>query len=252
MFKQIARMLPAAALAGVVGCSDEAMIPKAVLDSPPAAATPDYYPERRAPPDKIAPDGRPMFELTVERPFDTWTLPQTAAHSLANLGPAAVPVLVPQLRSPNVAERRQAAEILARVGPDAAKSGNLNGVAAIVARVEDPSEDLLVRKGCARAIGQIGPALTAARPPAPPVLRPALEALPPLTPTQLADPIAVAAREREQSRRDYEQQRAQREDQRYADRLRDYQQRQQLAERAAVALLRLANEGASQELARRD
>jgi hypothetical protein len=252
MIRQFRQILPVVVPAIFIGCSDEAMIPEAVLNSPPATPSPvepDYYPERNDPAERIAGDGKPLFELTVDRPYETWTLPQTAANSLANLGPAAVPVLVSQLRSPNVVARRQAAEILARVGPDAVRGNDLGMMSEVVARVEDPSEDLLVRKACARAVGQIGPALAAARAPAPPVLRHVLEPLPPLSPAQLADPIAVAAREREQSRRDYEQQRAQREEQRYAARLRDFELRQQLAERAASALMTIAEQGAGQELA---
>ena len=120
-------------LLGVAGCSDEAMIPAEVLNSPAATQVlPDaYYPERNEPDDKVATAG-PTFELTVERPYASWTLPQTAADSLAKLGPAAVPVLTPQLRSRDLAQRRQAAEILARVGPDAARSEDLNAVTAIV------------------------------------------------------------------------------------------------------------------------
>ena len=240
-------MLP---LAVIVGCSDEASIPEAVLNSPPARRgdpPAEYYPEQ--PRDQVASDGRPLFELTVDRPYDAWTLPQTAANSLASLGPAAMPVLVPQLRTRDLAQRRQAAEILARVGPDAARTGNLGDVVAIVERVEDPSEDLLVRKGCARAIGQIGPALAATRLPSAPAARQTLEPLPPLTPAQLTDPITVAARQREAARRQFEADRAEREVQRYTARLQDYRQRQQLAQRAAAALLRIAEQGAGETLA---
>jgi hypothetical protein len=226
------------------------MIPAEVLNSPPATQVlPEaYYPERYQPDDKVA-VAAPTVELTVERPYASWSLPQTAADSLAKLGPAAVPVLTPQLRSRDLAQRRQAAEILARVGPDAARSEDLNAVTAIVARVEDHSEDIVVRKGCARALGQIAPALTAVRAPSPPALRPALEPLPALTPAQLADPIMVRAREREQARRDYEAERAKREAQRYAARVQDFRLRQRLAQRAATALLSLASQGAGEPLA---
>lgn len=232
------------------GCSDDARIPAAVLDSPAASQTiPDaYYPEHNAPPDKVAVAG-PTFELTVERPYVSWTLPQTAADSLAKLGPAAVPVLTPQLHSRDLAQRRQAAEILARVGPDAARANDMNAVTAIVARVEDVSEDLVVRKGCARALGQIAPALTTVRPPSPPVVRPVLEPLPALTAAQHADPLLVRAREREQARREFEAALADREAQRYAARVQDFRLRQQLAQRAAAALLSLAAQGAGEPLA---
>jgi hypothetical protein len=237
-------------LAVVAGCSDEAAIPEAVLNSPPARRVeppPEYYPEQ--PRDKVASDGRPLFELTVDRPYQAWTLPQTAANSLASLGPVAVPVLVPQLRAADLAQRRQAAEILARVGHDAARTGNLGDVAAIVERVEDPSEDLLVRKGCARAMGHIGPALAAARLPSAPAARQTLDSLPPLTSEQLADPTIVAARQREVARPQFQIDRAEREAQRYSARLQDYRQRQQLAQRAAAALLRIAEQGAGETLA---
>lgn len=238
-------------LIAITGCGDEAMIPEAVLHSPPArrVAPPEdeyYTPSAN---DKVSGDQRPLFELTVDRPYESWTLPQTAANSLANLGPAALPVVVPQLQARDVAQRRQAAEILARLGPDAARSEDLSPIVAIVARVEDGGEDSLVRKGCARALGQIGPALTSARPPSPPASRPAFEPLPALTPAQLADPISVAARQREEARREFDAQRAERESQRYVARLNDYRQRQQLAQRAAMALIRLAEQGAGEALA---
>jgi hypothetical protein len=238
-------------LIAVTGCSDEAMIPEAVLHSPPAqrVAPPEdeyYTPSAN---DKVTSDQRPLFELTVDRPYESWTLPQTAANSLANLGPAALPVVVPQLQSSSISQRRQAAEIIARLGPDAARPEDLTPILAVVARVEDEREDMLVRKGCARALGQIGPALTSARAPSPPADRPAFEPLPSLTPAQLADPITVAARQREEARRQFDAQRAERESQRYVARLNDYRQRQQLAQRAAVALMRLAEQGAGETLA---
>jgi hypothetical protein len=238
----------------IAGCSDEARIPQAVMDSPPAksnfATENDYYPEQPDPTDKVA--AAPPIQLTVDRPYESWTLPQTAADSLAKLGPAALPVLVPKLNSPDVAQRRQAAKILAHVGPDAAQSDNLSAVAAIVASVENLREDVQVRKDCARAIGQIGPALVAVRAPSPPVARATLEPLPNLTPAQLADPITVAARQREAARRQLEAERAQRDAERYARRLQDYRLRQQLAQRAAAALMSIAQQDAGGALAARD
>jgi len=73
--------------------------------------------------------------------------------------------------------------------------------------------------------------------------------LPPLTPAQHGDPLLVRAREREQARRQFEAELAEREAQRYAARVQDFRLRQELAQRAAAALLSLAAQGAGQPLA---
>jgi hypothetical protein len=76
VFHRFWRMLPATALAVVVGCGDEAMIPADVLNSPPAARTAprsidDYYPEQPAPSDKVADNQPPPVQLTVDRPSNS-------------------------------------------------------------------------------------------------------------------------------------------------------------------------------------
>jgi len=84
------------------------------------------------------------------RPFEEWTMRETAAAALGRIGKPAVPRLVEALQSSNPALRHQAADTLARIGPSAAEA-----VPALIVAIDD--EDPLVRKAAARALGQIGP-----------------------------------------------------------------------------------------------
>lgn len=84
------------------------------------------------------------------RPFEEWTMRETAAAALGRIGKPAVPQLVQALQSTNPTLRHQAADTLARIGPSAAEA-----VPALVQAMDDP--DPLVRKAAARALGQIGP-----------------------------------------------------------------------------------------------
>lgn len=91
------------------------------------------------------------------RPFEEWTMRETAAAALGRIGKPAVHQLVEALQSPNPTLRHQAADTLARIGPSA-----VDAVPALVAAMDD--EDPLVRKAAARALGQIGPDAAAAVP----------------------------------------------------------------------------------------
>jgi HEAT repeat protein len=88
--------------------------------------------------------------LVPLRPHTDWSLPETAADALGRIGPAAVPDLIRQLRSPRAERRWQAARILGRIGPDAAVA-----VPDLMVLLED--DDPRVRQASARTLGQIGP-----------------------------------------------------------------------------------------------
>lgn len=91
------------------------------------------------------------------RSWRDWGLGETAADALGRIGQPAVPALIEQLRNPDLRMRRQAAEILARIGPEAELA-----VPALLQALNDPDPDL--RKSAIRAIGQIGPAAAPAIP----------------------------------------------------------------------------------------
>jgi HEAT repeats len=95
---------------------------------------------------------RPLWKITA---YQEWDLPQTAEDSLARIGEDAVPAVAQALRHPDPARRLQAARILARIGPSAAKA-----VPTLIVALEDQQPE--VRKAVARALGQIGPAASAA------------------------------------------------------------------------------------------
>ena len=108
----------------------------------------------------------------IVRPMSEWTLEETAEDALGRMGSAAVPMLIEKLRyeDPEPARqasvRRQAAEVIARIGPQAQAA-----VPELIKALDDPSVD--VRKSAAFALGQIGPAASSA---APALLRTMLEA----------------------------------------------------------------------------
>lgn len=99
----------------------------------------------------------------IVRPLSEWSLQETAADALGRMGDAAVPLMIENLqyRDPEPERqaevRRQAAEVLARIGPDAEPA-----VPALIEALQDPSPS--VRKAAAHALGQIGPAAEAAVP----------------------------------------------------------------------------------------
>ncbi len=91
------------------------------------------------------------------RPYIDWTLNEAATNSLVRLGPAALPQLDMELASGDVDQRRRAAAAIARIGPDVATSADT--LELLVSTLADENQDLLVRKFCLRALGQIGPAI---------------------------------------------------------------------------------------------
>ncbi|HUE69553.1 MAG TPA: HEAT repeat domain-containing protein [Pirellulaceae bacterium] len=75
---------------------------------------------------------------------------QLAADALTRIGPPAVPMLVEALRGTDDEVRRQACQVLVRMGPDAKEA-----VPELVNLLDDPDEDL--RRMAATALGRIGP-----------------------------------------------------------------------------------------------
>ncbi len=75
---------------------------------------------------------------------------QLAADALTRIGPPAVPMLVKALASDDLPARRQACEVLMRMGPDAKEA-----VPALVHLLEEDDEEL--RRMAAVALGRIGP-----------------------------------------------------------------------------------------------
>jgi hypothetical protein len=99
----------------------------------------------------------PLVTLPVVPEFRQPTEQETAAAALGRIGRAAVPALIQTLghRDPQV--RRQAALVLARIGPDAA-----DAVPELIELLGDADKD--VRTAAARALGQIGPEASKAVP----------------------------------------------------------------------------------------
>lgn len=84
------------------------------------------------------------------QPFEQWTEQQAAADALGRIGAPAVPQLIDALRNRDPEVRKQAAEVLARMGADARAA-----VPDLVRLLDD--EDLAIRKTAARTLGRIGP-----------------------------------------------------------------------------------------------
>ncbi len=99
-------------------------------------------------------------------------VPRSAAGSLAQIGPAAIPALKEALRDADPKVRRQAARAIGKMGPDAETA-----VAELIAALDD--EDPGVRESAAQALGKIGPQAA----PAIPALIKALEEPTPSAPT---------------------------------------------------------------------
>ena len=83
-------------------------------------------------------------------PYPQWGFRDTVRDSLGRIGESAVPSLERMLRHPDPQRRIEAAQILARIGPDAHEA-----VPGLVAALDDG--EITVRKAAARALGQIGP-----------------------------------------------------------------------------------------------
>jgi hypothetical protein len=99
----------------------------------------------------------PLVTLPVIPEMREPTEQEAAAAALGRIGRAAVPSLIQTLGHRDADVRRQAALVLARIGPDAA-----DAVPELTNLLDDSEED--VRKAAARALGQIGPAASEAVP----------------------------------------------------------------------------------------
>lgn len=132
---------------------------------------------------------RPIVAPII-KPYEQWTEQEAAADALGRIGAQAIPYLQQALRSPDSATKKQAAEVLARMGSDAKPAVN-----DLIVLLDDP--DLEVRKVAVRTLGRIGPDAAAAIPalmrtlveehPVPPPIvpaapLPATETLPPAQP----------------------------------------------------------------------
>jgi hypothetical protein len=147
-------------LAGCMGCRKEEPLPAHVMtqinNGPPQRDATTTVPVVTRPLRIVnsVPDWRVNGALPV---YEKWDMQETAARSLGRIGPAAVPELILALQDPNPLLRRQAASVLARIGPDAKSA-----VPALTALLDDPDER--VRKTATYALGQIGPAAAEAVP----------------------------------------------------------------------------------------
>ncbi|MEQ8789096.1 MAG: HEAT repeat domain-containing protein [Pirellulaceae bacterium] len=90
-------------------------------------------------------------------PYQEWDMPETAAKALGRIGRAAVPQLAQALSDPNPLVRKRAADVLARIGPDAK-----DAVPVLIRTLGDRDEE--VRKAATRALGEIGPGAAEAVP----------------------------------------------------------------------------------------
>jgi hypothetical protein len=112
--------------------------------------------------DSYAPGaGAPAYQPARSRLFrryDQWTEAETAAHALGRLGAAAAAEVTALLADPDPAVRLRAAEILARIGPEAATA--VDPLVRILEQDPDPG----VRKAAAFALGQMGPEASPAVP----------------------------------------------------------------------------------------
>lgn len=111
----------------------------------------------------------PPVEMVVD-------LPRSAAGSLAQIGPAAIPALKEALADDKPQVRRQAARALGKMGPDAEAA-----VSDLTKALNDA--DPTVREAAAQALGKIGPAAA----PAIPDLIKALEEPAPVVTEPVAD-----------------------------------------------------------------
>jgi len=224
------------------GCVER--IPDSVMNSPPAKrpdaqGSPKQEAPRQTPPrDRVAAgaatEADAAIRLTSYRAAQS-SLAEVAARSLAQMGSASVSQLVEQLVAADARQRVFAAEVLARIGPDAVAATE-----PLVERLEDDGEQEEVRLACAKALGQIGPALWPVEP-QPYLPAPELEPLPSLSDDELADPTIAAIHQRQVARRiDYDQRNERRQQQHDAD-LAEYRRRTALAQRVVDALSKLAS-----------
>jgi hypothetical protein len=103
----------------------------------------------------LMPVERPLAPIL--KPYEQWTEQEAAADALGRIGAPAIPYLQQALRSGDPAAKKQAAEVLARMGSDARPA-----VDDLVALLDDPDPE--VRKVAVRTLGRIGPEAAAAVP----------------------------------------------------------------------------------------
>jgi HEAT repeat protein len=125
----------------------------------PGAAEPPPFPVQLATvTERIAENTTPPRSAEPPiKPFQDWDMPETAARALGRIGEAAVPQLTQALSDPNPLVRKRAADVLARIGPDAK-----DAVPALIRSLGDRDEE--VRKAATRALGEIGPGAAEAVP----------------------------------------------------------------------------------------
>jgi len=168
----------AAAAANCTGCGGDSK-PKKDMSRISGDATPQRDSDLRS----NVPSGRAQtsaddrrnsspFVVRLERDLD---MHETAARALGRIGAPAVPELRRALADVDPGVRIQAAEVLARIGPEAESA-----VPDLIVALEDESEQ--VRKAAARALGQIGPAAAPAVPALIRSMRESDERLPPARP----------------------------------------------------------------------
>lgn len=243
-------------IAAIVVCSSLVVvlagcerIPESVLNSPPAKYRPDRNSsedsspstqpqpprEERAPTTPVAPP-RPQDKLasasTVRmiEPTPAEELTKAASDALVRIGAPSVQTLVQELASDAAIRRRQAAETLARIGPEA-----VDAAEPLVLRLEDPAEDTTVKIACAEALKEMGPVLWPKKPEpylAPTSLDPPAE----VSASESQGPLASAIARRETRRIEYEEQRQEQ----YYNQLQEYERRLAIAQRAVDALSKLA------------
>ncbi|WP_425617667.1 HEAT repeat domain-containing protein [Anatilimnocola sp. NA78] len=115
------------------------------------------------------------------RPYEQWTEQEAAADALGRIGQQAIPYLQQALRSPDPLVKKQAAEVLARMGSDAKTA-----VPDLVPLLDDPDPE--IRKIAARTLGRIGPDAAAA---IPALMRSLVQPEPLAPPTPLAPPAPL-------------------------------------------------------------
>jgi HEAT repeat protein len=169
MFRQLTKISIIAVVAAMGGCTKRSATPTvAEIEAARSAA-----PQRKE---------TTVFKPVLPEVGAVVDLPRSAAGSLAQIGPAAIPALKTALQDENPQVRRQAARALGKMGPDAEPA-----VPELTAAMNDT--DAMVREAAAQALGKIGPAAA----PAIPALIKAMEEGPQVEPASEADMSGAAS-----------------------------------------------------------
>lgn len=118
-----------------------------ITTTTPSAPVP---PQAAAPIPRVAYDPVLVPQMPAIQPFEQWSEQQAAADALGRIGPPAVPQLIQALRNRDPLVRKEAAQVLARMGSDAREA-----VPDLMRLLDD--EDETIRKTAARTLGRIGP-----------------------------------------------------------------------------------------------